>query len=55
MPHEDTWSLAEQVVFGVAAVSRGSAYVLFDEMSPKELTTPDNTTRAGCLHVPDDV
>ena len=36
---EDTQPLAEQVMFGVAVVSRGPAYVLFDEMSPKEMAT----------------
>jgi hypothetical protein len=35
-PLEDTRPLDEQVVFGVDVVSREPAYVLFDEMSPKE-------------------
>ena len=33
-----TQPLAEQVMFGVT-VSGGPAYVLFDEMSPKEMAT----------------
>lgn len=36
---EDTQPLADQVMFGVAVVSRGPAYVLFNEMSPKEMAT----------------
>jgi hypothetical protein len=35
---EDTQPLAEQVMFGVT-VSGGPAYVLFNEMSPKEMAT----------------
>ena len=37
MAQVDTQQLVEQVVFGVAVVSNGPAYVLFDEISFKEM------------------
>jgi hypothetical protein len=45
---EDT-QLVEQVVSGVAAVSKGPAHVLFDEISPNEMATThlEEDTRTG--------